>query len=712
MTGPVHVVSEGRPAPLGVSLDGDGVNVAVFSEHAQQIDLCLYDRDGVVEQVRLPLPGRTGDVVHGHVSGVSVGQRYGLRAHGSQDPAAGHTFNPAKLLMDPYARHVAGRPDRHPALYPLKLDGTPVAAWQEPSDSGASMPKAVVMPDLAPYPDYARPKVPWSETVIYEAHPRGLTMAHTAVPEDLRGTLAGLAHPAVVQHLRDLGVTALELLPVHPAADEPHLVAAGLRNYWGYNPYTYFAVDPLLLGPQAEDGRLAFRAMVAALHAAGIEVILDVVFNHTAEGGEGGPMLSFRGLDNAAYYRLDHHDPRGYLNDSGCGNTLDLTHPAVVQMVMDSLRYWVTVMGVDGFRFDLAVTLARVGMHGYDPRAPFLTAVRQDPVLQHVKLIAEPWDIGPGGYHVGGFPHGWSEWNDKYRDDVRRFWLGEPGMLPSLALRMAGSSDLFYGRGPLASVNFVTAHDGFTLADLVSYAHKHNEANGEDNRDGTDANHSTNHGAEGLTPDPEILAARRRHMRNLLATLMLSQGVPMLSGGDEVARSQQGNNNAYCQDNQFTWHPWSDVDRAANPVGDDGALQAFLTRLALIRRSYPALRRDRHLEGEAAGRHALKDIAWLSPTGEEMTPELWTDPTSQAMGMLLDGGEESGPLLILLNGGTAEITFTLPHVDGLARWVVVLDTTVDGADAGYGSRAVMAGGPFVLPAHALWCLEADEDSHV
>jgi glycogen operon protein len=653
-------IPAGRPWPLGATLTEDGVNFALFSAHAERVELCLFDAEGRQEIARRDLPACTDQVWHGFLPGAGAGTVYGFRVHGPYAPLDGHRFNPNKLLLDPYARGLAGGFRWDDSVHGYTR-GDPAADLSfDPRDSAAFVPKSVVIDPAHDWEGDEAPRTPWSDTVIYEAHIRGLTMHHPGVPEPLRGTLGGLAHPVMVDHLRRLGITAVELMPVHAFLDERALVERGLKNYWGYNTTAFFAVHPAYASalPPLE----ALRNAVKALHRAGIEVILDVVYNHTAESDVFGPTLNFRGIDNLSYYQHAAHDRREPFNPTGTGNALDLGHSRVLQMVMDSLRWWVEAAHVDGFRFDLATTLARVECD-FTPAAPFLHAVAQDPVLAHAKLIAEPWDIGPGGWRVGGFPPGWSEWNDHYRDGIRRVWRGDAGSRPELARRLSASADLFDhdGRGARASVNFVTAHDGFTLADLVSYAQKHNEANGEGNRDGTGDNHSDNLGTEGPTDDPAILARRLRRRRNLLATLLFSQGVPMLLGGDELGHSQQGNNNAYCQDGPLTWLDWA----AADPAFLD-----FVARIVALRRIHPALRQERFLHGAPSGRDDLPDIGWLRPDGQPMAPADWDDPAGAALGVLLSE-PSAPPLLLLVNPGPADIAFALPP---LGAWHPWLDT--------------------------------------
>lgn len=644
-------VTAGRPEPLGVVPDDSGVNVAVFSANATRIEFCLFEGDR--EAARIDLPERTGDVFHGAVAGVGPGQRYGLRAHGPFAPESGHRFNPHKLLLDPHALAI-DRPFRlDPTMFGYP-DGADDRVFDS-RDSAAAMPKAIVMAPLVPLAD-TRPRTPWRDTVIYELHVRGFSMRDPAVPAAVRGTFAGLGHPASIAHLTRLGVTAVELLPVAAWLDERHLPPLGLSNYWGYNPIGWSVPDPRL----APGGWTEVRAAVAALHAAGIAVILDVVLNHSGEGDECGPTVSLRGLDNSGYYRLRPDAPRHYVNDAGCGNILACDRPAVVRLAMDALRHWAVIGGVDGFRFDLATTLGRFDT-GFDPAAPLLTAILQDPVLRDLKLIAEPWDIGPGGWRTGAFPAAFGEWNDRYRDTVRRFWRGDDGMAGAIATRLAGSADLFHAkRRPSRSINFVTAHDGFTLADLVAFTAKRNHANGEGNCDGTDDNLSWNNGTEGPSDDHAIVDARRRDQRNLLATLLLSRGTPMLSMGAETGQSQQGNNNAYAQDDARSW-----LDRP----GADEALIAFAARLIALRRALPALIDDRFLSGAGDP----PDVVWWHPDGRAMNDSDWNDPDGRLLVMILSG-PGSRQVAVVLNAGRGERTITLPACHTGRSWQVEIDT--------------------------------------
>jgi glycogen operon protein len=674
-------VESGKPYPLGATWDGKGVNFAIFSAHADRVDLCLFDRRGVRETDRVELPEYTDEVWHGYLPDARPGLLYGYRVYGPYEPANGHRFNHHKLLLDPYAKALHGRLLWSDAHFGYRVGSRRADLSFDRRDNARGMPKCVVVDTAHTWGDDRRPATPWPETIIYELNVRGFTRLRDDVPAPLRGTFAGLACPGAVDHLRRLGITAVELLPIHAFVDDRRLVEHRLVNYWGYNTIGFFAPDPrYLAGGQIGE----FKAMVRHLHDAGIEVILDVVYNHTAEGNEMGPTLCFRGIDNHSYYRLAPGNGRHYEDFTGCGNALRLHHPRVLQMVTDSLRYWVEQMHVDGFRFDLATTLAREVDGGYDPHSGFLDAMRQDPVLARVKLIAEPWDLGPGGYRVGGFPPGWAEWNDKYRDIVRRFWKGEGGLIGEVAGRACASRDLFDhgGRRPWASVNFVTAHDGFTLRDLVSYNEKHNEANQEDNRDGTDANYSWNCGVEGPTDDASILELRARQQRNMLATLILSQGVPMLLAGDEISNSQQGNNNAYCQDNEIGWVDWQD---RPPPEGD---LCEFVGRLIGLRKRHAGLRRTRFLTGGTVGNGVLKDVTWLAPEGREKTDADWNHPEARCLCFLLAGHDGrpgvpavDDPLLVVLNAQHAPMRYALPRVDGIAAWESVIDTS-DGSGQG------------------------------
>jgi isoamylase len=669
----------GRPTPLGATWDGKGVNFAIFSSQADKVELCLFDPAGRREIERIALPEYTDEVWHGYLPTATPGTLYGYRVYGPYDPRNGHRFNPHKLVLDPYARAIVGRTLQADAIFGYRI-GSPRADLSfDRRDSARAVPKCRVVDPSHGWGGERKPRTPWAETIIYETHVRGFTMRHPALPAPMRGTFGGLAAPTIIDYLKSLGITAIELLPIHAFFDDRILVAKGLRNYWGYNPIGFFAPEPRYLS-QGDIGE--FKIMVARLHDAGIEVILDVVFNHTAEGNQLGPTLNCRGIDNAAYYRLNPQDKRYYIDDTGTGNTLNLDHPRVVQMVVDSLHYWVNEMHVDGFRFDLATTVGRRAS-GFDPASSFFAAVLQSPTLQQVKLIAEPWDLGPGGYQLGNFPPGWAEWNDRYRDTVRRFWRGDDGILPELAARLTGSADLFdrRGRKPWASVNFVTAHDGFTLQDLVSYNAKNNEANLEDNKDGHDENYSFNYGVEGPTDDPQIVALRDRQKRNFLATLLGSQGTPMLLAGDECGRTQGGNNNAYCQDNEISWLDW---EVAQSPAA--GLLSDFLRRLIQLRKTHPVLRRRSYLHSRERSADGVADITWYAPQGAEMTPAQWQDPNARCIGVVLNG--RAGPDMsadgvtlldnvqfILMNAYHDEVPFVLPRLPTGKGWRRIVDTS-------------------------------------
>ena len=680
-------VREGRPFPLGATWDGLGVNFALYSANATRVDLCLFDARGR-EQERITLPEHTDEIWHGYLPDVRPGQLYGYRVHGPYAPDAGHRFNPHKLLLDPYAKQIVGELKWAPHLFGYTIGHRDADLSFDRRDSAPYMPKAAVVDPAHTWGDDRRLHTPWEKTVIYEAHVRGLTMRHPHVSEGARGTFAALKNDAVIGHLKEIGATAIELLPIHAFIDDQHLLERGLRNYWGYNSIGFFAPHPRYLA----SGSIAeFKQMVAHLHQAGIEVLLDVVYNHTAEGNELGPTLSFKGIDNASYYRLAENR-RYYINDTGTGNTFDLTNAGALRMVNDSLRYWASQMHVDGFRFDLATILGREP-HGFDRSSGFLDAVGQDPLLAQTKLIAEPWDIGPGGYQVGNFPPGWSEWNDKFRDTVRAYWRGDGAQLPEFARRITGSADLFAHRGrrPRASINFVTAHDGFNLHDLVSYADKHNMANGEDNRDGHDHSLSANYGAEGETGDAGISTLRDRQKRNFLATVLLSQGTPMLLSGDEFGHTQQGNNNAYCQDNEIAWLDW---DRAQSDAGR--ALTRFTARLARLRREHPLLRRTRWFDGQYDDALGFRDITWLAPDGSELSPAQWDDPEARALMVRLDGrAPDSGlrtpasdvTLLLLFNAASVAVNFQVP--DDARRWRVLIDTDQPDADGSIDGGAAL-----------------------
>ncbi len=666
---------------MGATFDGEGVNFAVFSAHAERVELCLFSPDGRKEMARIALTERDGDVWHGHVGGLMPGTLYGYRVHGPYAPEQGHRFNPHKLLIDPYARGLEGRLKWSDALMGFKVGSPRGDLSYDTRDSAFAVPKSVVVDPSFNWAGDVAPMVPASEAVIYEAHVRGMTMLHEGVEKGLRGSFLGLSSDAVIEHLVKLGVTTVELLPVQAFVDERFLVAKGLRNYWGYQSIAFFAPEPRYM---TKGAIWEFQSMVRRFHAAGLEVVLDVVYNHSGEGDEWGPTLSFRGLDNASYYRL-MHGGRHYVNDTGTGNTLDLTHPMVLRMVMDSLRYWVEVCHVDGFRFDLATVLGREAQ-GFDPNGGFFDAIRQDPVLAHVKLIAEPWDIGPGGYQLGGYPHPFMEWNDTFRDGVRRWWRGDAGLAPDLAKRVLGSSERFdhHGRAATSSVNFITAHDGFTLQDVVSYTLKRNFANGEENRDGHHENHSDNMGVEGPTDDPAVLAARGLRKRNMLATLMLAQGVPMLLAGDEIGHSQNGNNNAYAQDNETTWIDWA--------AGDRGLL-AFVAKLIALRAALPVLRQRRFLHAKPRPGDGLPDVIWRRSDGQEPRPQDWHDPAFRCLGvelrMAAQGGDPAAAAVFAVFNAGPECVLRLPQT--AAGWELMLDTTRPFASlpepAGPGTRA-------------------------
>jgi len=677
----------GHPHPLGVVWDGEGVNVAVFSQHASAVELCLFDPPaGETETARIPLRNRTGHVWHAYLPDLRPGQLYGLRVHGPWDPGAGHRCNPHKLLIDPYARAVTSRFEWDDAIFGhATIEGTPRVTGDQAMDlrdSATFVPKGVIIDDSFDWEDDRPPRTPWSSTVIYECHVRGLTMRHPEVPDALRGTYLGLASEPVVEHLLSLGVTAVELMPVQHFLSEAALVHRGLRNYWGYNPLAFTAPHAGYATGDRGEQVAEFKAMVKALHAAGIEVILDVVYNHTAEGNRHGPTLSLRGIDNAAYYRLSPDDPRYYMDYTGCGNSLDTVNARGMQLVLDSLRTWVQEMHVDGFRFDLAPVLGR-GPYG-EHLDTFWNVLQQDPALAEVKLIAEPWDLGHNGWRVGTFPVGWAEWNAPYRDTVRRFWRGHPGLVDELAYRLAGSSDIYAG-GPTASINFVACHDGYTLADLVTYERKHNEDNGEDNRDGHDDNNSRNWGVEGPSDDAGIASQRERVQRNLIATAALSQGVTMLCSGDELGRTQRGNNNAYCQDNEIGWVDWELDEQRARLLGFTRAVMA-------ICREHPVLRRRSFFRGRGGDGKGLDDVIWIRADGQEMTVEDWRNETGHVLGMLLPGEhtdeqDEWGrpirgdTLLMLFNGGASDLAFTLPAVGTPGHWHERINTARPGDDA-------------------------------
>ncbi|MEB4210188.1 glycogen debranching protein GlgX [Mycobacterium sp. 94-17] len=704
---PTGEVWPGRAYPLGASYDGAGTNFAVFSEVAERVELCLFDADGA--ESRVTLPEVDGFIWHAYIPNIEPGQRYGYRVHGPYDPPSGQRCNPNKLLVDPYSKAIDGSFEWNQSLFSYNF-GDPDS--RNDDDSAASMPKSVV---INPYFDWGNDRPPdrqYADTVIYEAHVKGLTQTHPDIPEPLRGTYAAVAHPVIIEHLKNLGVTAIELMPVHHFANDSTLVDKDLSNYWGYNTIGFLAPDSKYSSATSAGGQVQeFKAMVRSLHEAGIEVILDVVYNHTAEGNHLGPTLSMRGIDNAAYYRLVDDDRQYYMDYTGTGNSLNVGHPHALQLIMDSLRYWVTEMHVDGFRFDLAATLARE-FYDVDRLATFFELVQQDPTVSQVKLIAEPWDVGPGGYQVGNFPPQWTEWNGKYRDTVRDFWRGEPATLDEFAYRLSGSADLYEhtARRPVASINFVIAHDGFTLRDLVSYNEKHNEANGEDNNDGESHNRSWNCGAEGPSDDEQVNDLRARQERNFLTTLLLSQGVPMICHGDELGRTQNGNNNGYCQDNELTWIDWS--------IADAGLLE-FTRTVSALRAEHPVFRRRRFFSGKPLGRRGqdgLADIAWFTPEGAEMTEEDWGAGFAKSVAVFLNGhgipdrdprGQRvlDDSFLMCFNAHYEPIEFTLPPKEFGASWQVVIftgreeDTPVD---------EVPGGGTFTVDAHTAVVLRAPD----
>jgi glycogen operon protein len=698
----------GAPYPLGATFDGNGTNFALFSEGAERVELCLFDDDGT--ETRVELRDVDAFVWHGYLPTIQPGQLYGYRVYGPNDPAEGLRFNPSKLLLDPYAKAVEGEIEWGQAVFSYDF-GDPDSHNDE--DSAAQMMKGVVVNPFFDWAGDRQPKTPYAESVIYEAHVKGLTQLHPDIPEEIRGTYSAIGHPVIIDHLKRIGVTAIELMPVHQFVNDSTLQEKGLSNYWGYNTIAFFAPQNTYtaLGQRGQQVQ-EFKGMVRALHAAGIEVILDVVYNHTAEGNHLGPTLSMKGIDNLAYYRVEEDDKRYYTDYTGTGNSLNVGNPHTLQLIMDSLRYWVLEMHVDGFRFDLAATLARE-FYEVDRLATFFELVQQDPVVSQVKLIAEPWDIGPGGYQVGNFPPQWTEWNGKYRDTVRDFWRGEPATLGEFASRLTGSADLYEhsGRRPVASINFVTAHDGFTLRDLVSYNEKHNDANGEDGNDGESHNRSYNHGVEGPTDDPEILTVRARQQRNFLATLLLSQGVPMISHGDELGRTQGGNNNGYAQDNEVTWVDWGSVDQP---------LIEFTAALARLRRDHPTFRRGRFFNGRPVRRaegEPVPDIAWVRPDGSEMQPEDWDSGFGRAVGVFLNGdgirerdrrGQDihDRHFLLLFNAGDGGVDFTIPSADPSPRWEVVVDTSGERADG----PPVSSGEVVPLAARSLIVLREYEDA--
>ncbi|MCV7195460.1 glycogen debranching protein GlgX [Mycobacterium angelicum] len=704
------MVWPGTAFPLGATYDGAGTNFSLFSEIADKVELCLISREG--EETRINLDEVDGYIWHCYLPNVTPGQRYGFRVHGPFDPGAGHRCDPSKLLLDPYGKSFVGDFEFSQALYSYDM----AVAAEDPSQTGTppmidSLGHTMTSVVINPFFDWGSdraPGTPYHETVIYEAHVKGMTQTHPGIPQELRGTYAGLAHPVIIDHLKSLSVTAIELMPIHQFMHDHRLLDLGLRNYWGYNTFGFLAPHYQYASTPKPGAAVAeFKAMVRAFHEAGIEVILDVVYNHTAEGNHLGPTINFRGIDNAAYYRLVDGDLRHYKDFTGTGNSLNVRGPHTLQLIMDSLRYWVLEMHVDGFRFDLAATLARE-FYDVDRLSAFFDLVQQDPVVSQVKLIAEPWDIGEGGYQVGNFPGLWTEWNGKYRDTVRDYWRGEPATLGEFASRLTGSSDLYEatGRRPSASINFVTAHDGFTLNDLVSYNEKHNEANGEDNKDGESHNRSWNCGVEGPTDDPDIVALRCQQMRNIMATLMVSQGTPMLLHGDEMGRSQQGNNNVYCQDSALSWMDWSLVEKNADHL-------AFTRKVTRLRRKHPVFRRRRFLKGQPIRSGAeVRDIAWLTPAGQEMTEQDWDNDFGKSIAVFLNGRALPEPgrrgerivddsFLLCFNAHEHEVNFVMPHDDYAQEWTVELDTTVP---TGVAERVVKDGEEIALPARSVLIL--------
>jgi isoamylase len=699
--GAIDALWPGKPFPRGAIWDGMGVNFALFSEHAERVELCLFDPSGRQEIARLALREKTDQVFHGYLPQARPGQLYGYRVYGPYQPRHGHRFNGHKLLLDPYARNIVGKLRWHDSLFGYRIGHAEGDLSFDRRDSAAYLPRCKVVDPAFTWGDDRRPDVPWHDTVIYEAHVRGLTMRHPDVPEPLRGRYAGLSCAPVIEHLKRLGVTTLELMPVHSFVDDRQLLQRGLHNYWGYNTIGYFAPESRFSASGKID---EFKTMVRTLHAAGIEVILDVVYNHTAEGNEFGPTLSFRGIDNASYYRLVPDAPRHYQDFTGCGNTLNMQHPRVLQLLMDSLRYWVTEMHVDGFRFDLASALARE-LFEVDRLSAFFDVLRQDPVLSQVKLIAEPWDLGSGGYQVGNFPVGWAEWNDRYRDSMRAYWKGDGGLIGEFAQRLTGSSDLYNrsSRKPYASINFIAAHDGFTLSDLVAYNEKHNQANGEDNRDGHNHNLSWNCGVEGATDDAQVLALRARQQRNFIATLMLSQGVPMLLAGDEIGRSQQGNNNAYCQDNEISWLDWT-------PDAARQSLLNFTRRMIALRAAHPVFRRRDFFQARPLMGSQVRDIVWLQPDGSEMSEQAWQQEHARALAVFLSGdglndvdargrAVYDDSFVLFFNAAAEGVVFELPAPLHLPGGEVLVDTSK--ADDAMSRTPFDPRGQFILAGRSL-----------
>jgi len=696
-------VLPGKPYPLGATWNGKGVNFALFSENAQKVELCLFEPDGYKDAGHINIREYTDRVWHIFLSGIKPGQLYGYRIDGDFEPEAGHRFNPNKLLIDPYAKAIAGTIQWSDALFGYTIGHDDADLSKDNADSADYLPKCVVVDPAFDWEGDTLPRIPWHKTIIYELHVKGFTAGHPDVPDGQRGTYAGLSAPPVIDYLGSLGITAIELMPIHHFVADRHLVDRGLTNYWGYNSIGFFAPDARYASSGLSGQQVAeFKNMVKAFHRAGIEVILDVVYNHTAEGNHLGPTLCFRGIDNASYYRLVADSPRYYMDYTGTGNTLNMMHPRVLQLIMDSLRYWVLEMHIDGFRFDLAAALARE-LHEVDKLGAFFDIIHQDPVLSQVKLIAEPWDLGEGGYQVGNFPVLWAEWNGRYRDTVRRFWRGDEEQVGDLAYRLTGSSDLYEhgGRRPYASINFVTCHDGFTLHDLVSYNEKHNDANGEENRDGTDDNLSWNCGYEGPTENAGVLELRGRQKRNFLATLLLSQGVPMLLGGDETGRTQQGNNNAYCQDNEISWMDWD--------IGQSGRELLDFTRSVIkIFRQHPVLRRRHFFQGRKIRGSEIKDLTWFRPDGREMGEEDWNNPGTRCFGIRLAGDaideiDEQGnrilddTLLILLNAHDEPVPFIIPPDQQKKEWELLLDTR----ESEWRKKSLPAGEHYSMEARSL-----------
>jgi glycogen operon protein len=705
MSKPISAVWTGRQYPRGATWDGEGVNFSLFSQHAEKVELCIFDPKGRREVQRIALTEHDDLIWHCYLPEARPGLLYGFRVYGPYQPEQGHRFNPHKLLLDPYAKSIAGTINWSDAHYAYRVGADREDLTFDRRDSAPGMPKCRVIDPAFTWGEDRRPNIPWHETVIYELHVKGMTMLHPDVPPALRGTYAGLATTPVIEHLKRLGVTAVELMPIHTFFDDRYLVRQGLRNYWGYNSIGYFAPEPRY---SASGNVSEFKTMVKAFHSAGIEVILDVVYNHTGEGSHIGPTLCFRGLDNASYYRLNPQNPRFYTDYTGCGNTLNMQNPRVLQLIMDSLRYWISEMHVDGFRFDLASALARE-LHEVDRLGAFFDIIRQDPVISQVKLIAEPWDLGEGGYQVGNFPPGWTEWNDKYRDTMRSYWKGDGGVIGEFAQRLTGSSDLYErgGRRPHASINFITCHDGFTLHDLVTYNHKHNEANLEGNRDGFNDNRSWNYGVEGETNDAAINALRARQKRNLIATLALSQGVPMLLGGDEIGHTQGGNNNPYCQDNETSWFDWT-------LTPEKERLLRFFERILRFRRTHPIFHRRHFFQGRPIRGSEVKDIIWITPAGREMTDAEWREKHARSLGVYFSGSgltesdERGRPLsdqsfLVLFNSSDKDVEFRVPAFVPGSRWLIVVDTAFqDGLVPG---GAISAWHAYPLHARSLALLE-------